>query len=271
MRRVEALALLTQHGKAQALTGLAERLGLPLLHTDAYDTDQLGTFTGDVPRRGPPIEAALAKARLATELTGARYGLGSEGSFGPDPGVGCTAWGLEIVVWFDRATGRHVHAAAQGPQTNYRQQEALRLDEVLSFAEAVGFPSHGVIVGRPGQAWFDKFVADLDTLRQRAAQGLAHGAVWLETDMRAHRNPTRMAMIRAAADALAERLSRRCPRCAAPGFGPSRLLPGARCETCGHLTSAARARLLCCDACAHQEEEPLRASVPALRCDRCNP
>jgi len=271
VKRVDALALLTQHGKASALAGLATRLGLPLLHTDAYDTDRLGTFTGDVPRHGPPIEAALTKARLATELTGARYGLGSEGSFGPDPYVGCTAWGLEIIVWFDSLTGQHVHAAAQGPRTNYRQQDVHHLDEVLAFAAAAGFPSHGLIIGRPGQPWFDKFLPDLNTLRQRASQGLAQGRVWLETDMRAHRNPTRMEMIRAAADALAERLAYACPRCAAPGFGPTRLLPGARCETCGHLTSAARARLLACQACAHQAEEPLRHSVPAMQCDRCNP
>ncbi|HSW33828.1 MAG TPA: DUF6671 family protein [Steroidobacteraceae bacterium] len=40
--------------------------------------------------------------------------------------------------------------------------------------------------------------------------------MFLESDLRAHANPTRMAMIRQAAEDLATRYRSPCPRCGAP-------------------------------------------------------
>jgi hypothetical protein len=264
------IALLTQHGKATAMHGLASSRGCELIVATGFDTDTLGTFTNERARQGTQIDAALTKARLACEMAGTRYGLGSEGSFGPDPFMGAVPWGIEVVVWHDAKRDRHVHAAAQGPQTNFRQLSAGRLEDALTFAERIGFPEHGLIVGRAGESWFDKEVRNKDVLHQRLRTALATGEVWLETDMRAHRNPTRMRMIQRAADALAQRLATPCPACCECGFGPVRLLPGARCQACGNATSLARAQVLECHACGHSEEQVVRSSVSPGQCDRCN-
>ena len=45
------------------------------------------------------------------------------------------------------------------------------------------------------------------------------GRVWLETDMRAHCNPTRMRSIRRLGLSLVRRLRTPCPACGSPGWG----------------------------------------------------
>ena len=52
----------------------------------------------------------------------------------------------------------------------------------------------------------------------------------LIADMRAHRNPTRMRVLRALSWKLAKRLERLCPKCDAPGFGSIGNRRGLPCE-----------------------------------------
>ena len=271
MSHANRLALLTRHGKSAVLGGVAEELGVALQLVDSFDTDSLGTFTTERQRQGSQFDAALTKARLACELSGCRWGLGSEGSFGPDPYLSLMPWGVELLVLHDAQTNSQVHAVAQGPATAYRQASVGSLEAALAFATGTGFPAQGLIIGRPGEPWFDKDARELARLQRLAEQSLQYGELWLETDMRAHRNPGRMAMIAQAGQALVQRLRQRCPRCEARGWGPVGLITGARCDCCGHGTTAARAQRLQCPVCRHEEEKPLRETVPAARCELCNP
>ncbi len=272
MSALAPLALLTQHGKLEAVRVPLAAAGFAVFLQGGFDTDTLGTFTGEVSRRGSQLDAALAKARKAAELSGARFGLGSEGSFGPDPHIGMSPWACEVLAWWDAELGYAVHAMEQGLQTNFSQTRAQSIEGARAFASEAGFSSHGVIVGRPGDPHFDKDVPPhSDAFDDAVAQALRNGPVWLESDMRAHRNPTRMAMIARCADRLAGQLRCTCPACSSPGFGPKAPLRGARCERCSLPTSAIRARLLGCGRCGHEREEILRASVPASQCDYCNP
>ena len=66
-----------------------------------YDTDQLGTFTRDIPRPGSQLEAARRKARMGMSLSGLPVGLASEGSFAPDPFTGMFTWNVEMLVLID--------------------------------------------------------------------------------------------------------------------------------------------------------------------------
>lgn len=266
-----ALAFLTQHEKLPAVAGAFASVGFELVLAKGVDTDTLGTFTGEQARQGTQLDAALAKAKLGAELSGVRYGLGSEGSFGPDPYMGVTAWGIEILALWDQERQYSVHAMVQGPETNFSHVLAQSWPIAKDFAQNAGFPQHGVIVGKPGQAWFDKNATDWPTLQERIIKGLESGPVWLETDMRAHRNPMRMAMIAKVGEALAKRMGKTCPACALPGFGPQRLIAGALCERCQQPTQSARAQLLACNSCDFSQEESIRTHVPADRCQFCNP
>jgi hypothetical protein len=265
------LALLTQHGKALAMAPALERAGFALMTVDGFDTDTLGTFTGETARRGSQLDAATAKARKACELTGERYGLGSEGSFGPDPYVGITPWNVELLVWWDAMEERAVHAVEQGGATNYAQCTISSWPEAQAFALQVQFPSHGIIVGKPEEAYFWKNIAHPLELQIKVNEGLAQGPVWLETDMRAHRNPIRMAMIARCAERLSDLLGKACPECARLGFGLESPIAGALCSQCGLPTQVMRAKQITCGVCHFSLTQTIRDTVPPSHCERCNP
>jgi hypothetical protein len=96
----------------------------------------------------------------------------------------------------------------------------------------------------------------------------------VETDMRAHLNPTRMRQIALLGERLVERLQCRCPQCLAPGFGRIDVVAGLPCNWCGTPTAAILAEIHGCAACGERIEMPradgLREVDPA-QCDLCNP
>lgn len=264
-------ALLTCHGKEVALSAPLAQVGYAIFTVSEFDTDTLGTFTGEIAREGTMLDAAKRKAHLACELSGARYGIGSEGSFGSDPWIGMTGWGRETLVWYDQKSGLEVSAFFQGSETNYASKLVNALDEALVFAAKIGFPQHGIIVGSPGQPVFNKSCNDTGALTTCILEALRHCPVNLSTDMRAHRNPTRMQMIALCAQDLAERLATQCPLCRVAGFGAVAPIPGAPCAECGMPTQRPRAMLLRCVACEFEAEKSLYSSVPANSCNYCNP
>lgn len=92
---VTEAVLATRHGKLELIAPALARVGYALRAVDV-DTDALGTFSGEVPRPGPPRDVAVAKARLAMDASGVEVGVASEGTPGlidelpgvRDPGLG---------------------------------------------------------------------------------------------------------------------------------------------------------------------------------------
>ena len=107
-----------------------------------------------------------------------------------------------------------------------------------------------------------------------AAAEAPTGEVQLETDMRAHCNPTRMASIRQLSFRLVRRIATPCPSCQAPGWGLIDVLPGLPCGWCGQPTALIRAEIHGCVRCDHRQERPrrdgLRQADPG-QCPFCNP
>lgn len=264
-------ALLTRHGKHAAIAPALAGMGWELALVDSFDTDSLGAFTGEIPRAGNQRDAALAKARLACELSGLRYGLGSEGSFGGDPWLGSCGWANELLLCWDAERRYAVEAWASGPETNFRDWTLSDLAALPDILRQAGFPAHGLIVGRPGEAAFHKDLATEAALRAHLARHLTNGPLHLQSDMRAHRNPTRLAMIERCAQSLAQRLTCACPACGAPGFGEIAPLPGAPCEDCGAPTRQPRAHRWQCPLCQTAREQKLTAAASPQYCDHCNP
>lgn len=79
----------------------------------------------------------------------------------------------------------------------------------------------------------------------RRAIGIC-GSVFIEADMRAHRNPTRMAAIERAARDLVQHYMNRCPACAWPGFDVTERVPGPPCARCGEPTHVIQTEVLVC-------------------------
>lgn len=81
-----SVALLTQHGKEKLIAPILEpSLGCRIVHVTSYDTDQLGTFTGEIKRIENQINTARKKAKIGMSLNSSKIGIASEGAFVADP------------------------------------------------------------------------------------------------------------------------------------------------------------------------------------------
>ena len=271
------VALLTQHGKERVIAPvLNAALGCRVERVGGFDTDTLGTFTREIPRPGTQLETARRKARIGMELSGLPLGLASEGSFGPDPFAGLFSWNLEMILWIDDTLGIEVVGSASGA-TNFSHLLAAEWEEVERFGRQAGFPEHRLVVRPQGEedprcrkditTW-----AELEAIFFRALAESTNGRAFIETDVRAHANPTRMERIGQAARDLTCKLCTLCPTCDAPGFQITAHIPGLPCEDCGAPTQEPRADIHRCTRCGHQRtvERPEKAAQ-AGRCNFCNP
>ena len=272
------VALLTQHGKEGAIASVLDTaLGCRVERVSGFDTDTLGTFTRDIPRAGTQIEAARKKARVGMELSGLPLGLASEGAFGPDPMTEMFAWNVELLVFIDEERGIAVTGVAQGA-TNFSHLLTTDWAAAETFAQHAGFPAHHLVVRpeREDDPRMRKGIATWAELEAAFAWALAasaSGRVFVETDVRAHANPTRMDNIRLAAEDLLKKLHSLCPSCGTPGFWIVERVDGLPCEACDAPTRETRAEVHGCLKCAHRvaRERADRQYADPGRCDSCNP
>ena len=272
------VALLTQHGKDRVIAPLLDSaLGCRVERVAGYDTDLLGTFTRDIARAGTQLEAARHKARIGMQLTGLRLGLASEGSFGLDPQIGMFPWNVEFLIWIDDVHELEVVGVAQG-KANFAHLLAKDWAAAEVFARQWGFPEHHMVV-RPEReddlrirkgisSWAQLEAAFTSALEQSPSR-----LVFLEVDVRANANPTRLENIRLAADDLVKKLRSLCLECGAPGFWIVEHISGLPCEECGTPTQEPRADVLGCVKCQHRvtRERTDRNTADPGRCAYCNP
>ena len=239
----------TMHDKERVVAPvLREGLGLRVALALGLDTDRFGTFSRDVERTGSQLDAARAKVAAGFEYAPyAQVGIASEGSFGPHPYFPFLALGRELVLLIDRERGLELTGHYASPETNYGHAVVSDMEGAIAFAERSKFPEHGLIVmgcvdekPAPGLALF-KDVIDCVALEKAVGLVVAKcGAAFVEADMRAHRNPTRMRAIERAACDLVRRFRSQCPVCTHPGFDVTERTPGLPCEWCGEPTHPPR-------------------------------
>ncbi|CAN5902242.1 hypothetical protein BH11VER1_BH11VER1_11920 [soil metagenome] len=275
--RIASLA--TKHGKDKAIARpLRHALGLQVLVPQDCDTDLLGTFSGEVARLGSALEVCERKARMGMALTGLSVGIANEGSFGPHPYFLIIPVGLEVMTFVDDELGLVITESLFSKRTNYNHREASDIDEIEQWLSIVRFPSHALVV-RPKSAPIDraltKGVVTKDELAKAikwASVNSTDGTAWIETDMRAHFNPTRMTSIRQLAFRLARRLATQCPTCNAPGWGQTDVVKGLPCEECDAPTTLTLFRVFSCSKCIHREEKrSLEVYADPQFCPYCNP
>ncbi|MHB1487095.1 MAG: DUF6671 family protein [Acidimicrobiales bacterium] len=271
--------LSTKHAKL-ALVGppLERAVGLRV-DAVAVDTDTLGTFTGDIPRLGPPLDTAIAKARLGMSATGQALGIASEGSIGPDPAMPFVIADRELVVLVDDEAGIVVWETHSSWDIVTATATVRPGENLEAFLTQAGFPAHQLIV-RPNSGGVHpirKGIASIEGLTAaitECASAATDGHACVETDLRAHACPSRRTIIAVAAERLAGRLAARCPACGAPGWGRVDVLLGVPCAQCGTEIARPRAEIDGCAACEHRAARPVMGSatrVDAGECPICNP
>ncbi|MFZ9718594.1 MAG: DUF6671 family protein, partial [Chitinophagaceae bacterium] len=219
--RGRKLVIATMHGKEQVLAPvLQEALGVDLILPASFNTDAFGTFSGEIPRELSPDAAAIAKCSLAMQLTGCDLAVASEGSFGPHPILGFVPANEEWLFLVDRKHNLQISAKEVSTATNFDAKTCFNIDELVSFADKMQFPSHALMLMPAQDDYRDivKGITNLAALKTAAESFLsAHGQVFAATDMRAMYNPSRMKVIAAAAQKLIDKIFCACPECGMPG------------------------------------------------------
>ena len=272
------LVIASMHQKEQVLRPLLEAgLKVNVAVADGLNTDLLGTFSGEVARIADPLTTARKKCELAMELTGCDLALASEGSFGAHPSAFFLPANEEWLLLIDRKHQLEIHARHLSTATNFAGQAFSSLEEVEAFASKVGFPSHGLILRRSkdNPEGILKGITDPDQLRNAAKELLeTQGSGYVETDMRAMFNASRMQVIGETAQLLIQKLNSLCPSCQVPGFAVTAAEPGLPCSLCGNPSSAALAHLLICNNCQHEEKVLFphgKKTEEPQYCQVCNP
>ena len=212
--------------------------------------------------------------------TGYKYGLSSEGSFGPHPSIFFIPANIEILYFIDNENDFHLHESILSINTNFKTAVLDQIEQLALFAEQVGFPSHALIIRanmlEDGQMIF-KGIQDkellIDAFKKSQSASLDQ-KVWIETDMRAHMNPTRMSVIKELSLKLANRLKTSCPSCNMPGWGFVNIEKGLICRLCGLPTELAKYEIFGCPKCSYKEHITKKNSselADPQYCQYCNP
>lgn len=270
------LMIATMHQKEKVIAPILEKeIGAICRVSSQLNTDLLGTFSGEVERPYTPMEAAKKKCMLAMEASGCDLAVASEGSFGPHPYIPFVSCDEEFLFFYDRKNNFEIVAREISLETNFAKEEVSTLENLQAFTDRVLFPSHGLIVKGFHQNIIAKGVTNEKRLKELFMEASARGSsLWLETDMRALYNPTRMSVIEKVTYKLVEMLKSTCPKCSYPGFTVSQVVPGLLCQSCHMPTQSTLKYIYKCKKCSYEQEvyfpNHKKAEDP-MYCDFCNP
>ncbi len=264
------IGIVTKHSKEFVIKPHLESLGLKVHVLNEIDTDLLGTFTGEIPRELSAFENAKSKCLLAPNSF--PFVMASEGSFQSHPLFEDLMVNEEYLVLYDRENHHFFRARKVFAKSNFKQAKITGINEFEDFLTEIGFPHHGVILGEDGD-----FVKDIQSKSKwieffhNEMTNSDKQQVFVQTDMRACNNPTRMKNIGELMLEFLASLKNQCPSCEAPQLELVKVQEGLSCSWCQLPTKSAQAKLWKCWKCHHEVwEEITELENPGL-CQWCNP
>lgn len=272
------IIIATKHKKEKVIAPiLHQELGLEAVILDEFDTDQLGTFTGEIDRGDDALQTARKKCLVGMELSKCDIGIASEGSFGPHPSLPFIHADDEILIFIDKKNDIEIFTRILATETNFNASEIYTKSELKEFAQKSLFPSHALILKKDKND-FDHMIKGItdwkllsetfDKLKQQ------HGHAYVETDMRAMYNPSRMMVIEKATHQLVKKIKSCCPQCLTPGLGITSIKEGLPCNLCNFPTRSILSYLYECQKCDFSKEEKYphqKETEDPMYCDFCNP
>lgn len=272
------LLIVTKHEKEKVISPILEKkLGLKCVVTENFDTDILGTFTGEVERRDDPIVTARNKCILALGATNYDLAIASEGSFGPHPSMFFVPVDDEFLVFIDKKNDLEIVARELSIETNFNGSEIKNEKELNEFAENAEFPFHGLIIRKTKDDFTDivKGITSEEQLKSTFNYFISnYGTSFIETDMRAMYNPTRLRVIERLTKKLVDKIKTICPECGTPGFGIEEVRKGLPCQICNFPTRSTLSYIYSCMKCSFSDEEKYpegKNTEDPMWCDLCNP
>jgi len=271
------IILASKHKKEMAIRKpFEDAFNANIFVPDDYDTDQFGTFTGEIPRQGTSYETVITKAKKACSCYNFDYGIANEGSFGHHPTVYFAPGDIELMSFIDNKNDIIIVESEITTETNFAHLDIAITDEYGPFLDRIKFGSHGLVLRAvDDNRLIAKGVNQIDDLRNLLKSNFKkYQIIRLETDMRAMMNPTRMKVINKLAVKLVNRVQNTCKKCKSPGFGKVTVSGRLLCKSCGSETDLYRQRVLECIKCDYWEYLPrkdgLNKSDPKY-CPCCNP
>ena len=277
MYKGRRLVIATMHQKEVVITPILEKeLGVECFVPDNFDTDMLGTFTGETPRVLSQIETVRQKCLLAMKQTNCDLGVASEGSFGSHPTLFFVPADDEFLIFIDKKNDIEIVARKLSTETNFSGQQINSEEELLEFSKKIKFPSHRIILKlqESNQGLVYKDFLNWNELKSTYHSINKNGVVMAETDMRAMNNPTRMSVISIATEELLKKIVSLCPICNHPGFSITESKTGLPCESCQFPTNSTLAFISQCQKCNHTSEELYphgKKQEEPMYCNFCNP
>ena len=272
------LLIVTKHEKEKVVSPILEReLGVKCVVTENFDTDILGTFTGEVERIDSPIVTARKKCLMAMELTNYDLAISSEGSFGAHPSIFFVPADEELILFIDKKNDLEILARELSTETNFSGSEIKTEEELMEFADKVKFPSHGLIIRRSKNDFTEivKGITSKEILRSTFNYFISnYGTSFIETDMRALYNPTRLKVIEKLTKKLSDKINKLCSVCKTPGFGITDVKKGLPCRICNFPTRSTLSYIYSCQKCSFSYEEKYpngKNTEDPMWCDLCNP
>jgi hypothetical protein len=272
------IVLTSKHEKLKLIKPAFEDILECELFEANLDTDQLGTFSGEIERKYPPRETAIRKARLGMESTGLKLGIASEGSVGPDPAVPFITSNIEYLVLVDDENQIVISQLFRSFDITVATITASPNQDINEFLERADFPNHGLIV-RPNtdiKSNCIKGITDYNSLQDAisvSSKLSPNGLVVIESDLRAMHSPSRQKNIEEVARLLALRASQLCPQCELPGWGRVGHETGLKCSECKRENpNAIRQEKLGCVKCdCTQLGRVIADDLDPANCQFCNP
>ncbi|PSL03785.1 DUF6671 family protein [Cecembia rubra] len=272
------LIITSKHEKQRVIAPVLERLlGVKCVLNLDFDTDSLGTFSGEIERKDDALTTLRKKCEEGFKDNNYDLALATEGSFGPHPYFPFIAGHEEIILLIDRSQGLEILARDLTTDTNFDSISLTSEEELLSFAEKSGFPDHALIL-RPNKNSIKPIYKGINSLNLLITKYRelreTYGEVYVETDMRAMHNPMRLAFIEKLSEKLALKALSTCPKCQTPGFSVTESIQGLPCEYCGQPTRSVLSHLMNCTHCGFQKEIPFpngKQTEDPMYCDFCNP
>lgn len=272
------LLIATKHEKERVIAPILEKvLGVKCFTPPELDTDELGTFTGEVERKNGPIDTARNKCLMAMEQANCDLAVASEGSFGPHPAIHFVPSDDEFLILIDKQNNLEIIARELSLETNFFSAHIHSEKQLNEFSNKVNFPSHGLIIRKSNDDFSEiiKGITNSDELYKTFQSFITkHGKAYVETDMRAMHNPTRMRVIEKATYSLVDKAISLCPDCSTPGFAITDRKEGLPCQLCSFPTRSTLSHTYTCTKCNCMKEEKYpngKQAEEPMYCDLCNP
>lgn len=275
------LVIATMHGKETVLAPLLEEsLWVSCILPQWFDSDRFWTFSGEAERTWNQLEAARMKLLHALDISWESLWVATEGSFWPDPQIPFLHSHRELVILIDTKNNFEILWHFQSFETNLAGEYVETEEEIDAFLKKIWFPEHGVILRKKSGSLsgIEKNISSKQELSEAIKKlqktSFFSKKIYLETDMRAMHNPTRMKWIEAACKNLLENMKSFCPQCVSPWYVVTEIIPWLPCEWCMRPTGLALTEIYTCASCKHREErrsEKYGRYADPGNCSHCNP